>query len=459
MAEGHDAPGRPQNLKVMIKHLHFILTLLLAMFFTASWAETTVTFDAKADKFGTKDPGANITGTKDGVTLTLTNGVMGNGKEYRIYKGEKLTISSTAGNITKVVFTCTVDNDTKYGPGCFGTPGVGSYTFEGKVGTWTGSATSVDFTASSYQVRATKIEVTLGGTAGPTKKSAGLAFSKSNISLSKDDISKFEAPTFTKATTADVTFTTTGNGVATVSSEGVISLTGAMGRDTIKATSAENDEYAAGSAQVVINVFGYNFYKKATTLVSGNKYLLGYEINADSVFYAYPISASENHGYLTGKKVKLNSNGEIGVRTDYDDYFTIIADENADAGQYNIVQPDGRKLYLDGEHASFNVAKEPKSGFVWTISLDANGNATIQNTSNNKYMIYQVYNGKPEFTTSAIADALPVLYTLDETATKITGISERKAVNSDATYNLAGQRVSKDYKGVVIRNGKKFINK
>lgn len=26
-------------------------------------------------------------------------------------------------------------------------------------------------------------------------------------------------------------------------------------------------------------------------------------------------------------------------------------------------------------------------------------------------------------------------------------------------YNLAGQRVDKNYKGVVIQNGKKFINK
>ena len=26
-------------------------------------------------------------------------------------------------------------------------------------------------------------------------------------------------------------------------------------------------------------------------------------------------------------------------------------------------------------------------------------------------------------------------------------------------YNLAGQRVSKNYKGVVIQNGKKFFNK
>ncbi len=43
-----------------------------------------------------------------------------------------------------------------------------------------------------------------------------------------------------------------------------------------------------------------------------------------------------------------------------------------------------------------------------------------------------------------------------------TGIENVAAAadNEDAPiYNLAGQRVSKDYKGVVVRNGKKFVNR
>lgn len=41
------------------------------------------------------------------------------------------------------------------------------------------------------------------------------------------------------------------------------------------------------------------------------------------------------------------------------------------------------------------------------------------------------------------------------------GITTTKAVNeANATlYNLAGQKVGKDYKGVVIQNGRKFVNK
>jgi phage baseplate assembly protein gpV len=43
----------------------------------------------------------------------------------------------------------------------------GEYTYSGAVGTWTGNAASVVFTAASNQVRATQIVVTLaGGTTG-----------------------------------------------------------------------------------------------------------------------------------------------------------------------------------------------------------------------------------------------------------------------------------------------------
>ena len=40
------------------------------------------------------------------------------------------------------------------------------------------------------------------------------------------------------------------------------------------------------------------------------------------------------------------------------------------------------------------------------------------------------------------------------------GISSVKAENANATmYNLAGQKVGADYKGIVVKNGKKFMNK
>ena len=39
-----------------------------------------------------------------------------------------------------------------------------------------------------------------------------------------------------------------------------------------------------------------------------------------------------------------------------------------------------------------------------------------------------------------------------------TNSGNRTAKDSDAIYNLAGQRVSKTYKGIVVKNGKKYVN-
>ena len=52
------------------------------------------------------------------------------------------------------------------------------------------------------------------------------------------------------------------------------------------------------------------------------------------------------------------------------------------------------------------------------------------------------------------------IMSFDEETTAISSISNEKLgiSNSADAYNLAGQRVSKDYKGIVIKNGKKFKN-
>ena len=129
-----------------------------------------VTFDADVDKgnAGTdhNNPAAYQV-SKEGVTMEVSSGILGtynNEMHYRVYKGQTLTITSTVGNIVSVEFTCTANNDEKYGPGCWTVDG-GDYDYAGAVGTWTGNASSVVFTAATNQVRATQIVVKLGGTA------------------------------------------------------------------------------------------------------------------------------------------------------------------------------------------------------------------------------------------------------------------------------------------------------
>ena len=132
-----------------------------------------VTFDADVDKGNASEDAANqteYTVEKDGVTMVVSKGIIGvynNENHYRIYKNQTLTITSTAGNIVSVEFTCTANDDAQYGPGCFTVDG-GSYTYSGAVGTWTGSASEIVFTATTNQVRATQVVVTLGEGGGET---------------------------------------------------------------------------------------------------------------------------------------------------------------------------------------------------------------------------------------------------------------------------------------------------
>ena len=101
----------------MKKLLTFLILLTLSI--GVGWAET-VTFDATTDKGSVTANGTTATGdkvTKDGITINSSNGPLGNGTDYRVYQNGYLTVSSTVGNITKVVITCTAQNSSNYGPG------------------------------------------------------------------------------------------------------------------------------------------------------------------------------------------------------------------------------------------------------------------------------------------------------------------------------------------------------
>jgi hypothetical protein len=143
-----------------------ITLLLSALLISMLSFATVITFDADVDLGDASLDAANQTPyiiSKEGLTLSVSKGIIGvynNENHYRVYKSETLTITSTVGNIVSVEFTCTANDDAKYGPGCFTVDG-GSYTYSGAVGTWTGSASEIVFTATSNQVRATEIVVTV----------------------------------------------------------------------------------------------------------------------------------------------------------------------------------------------------------------------------------------------------------------------------------------------------------
>ena len=411
----------------------------MAFICNVSFADKIVTFDATTDKSDDNSI------TKDGVTFTISNGVLGNGTEYRIYKSSKATVSSSTAKISKIVFTCTDNNTTKYGPGCFGE--LNGYSFSGKIGTWTGSAASVTLTASSAQVRATKIEVSIAD-GSASKKEAELKFSEETINHEVG--TAFTAPTFSKATTANVTFTSDNEDVATVSSEGVISLGTEEGKAVIKATSEANDLFLEGSATCTIYVFKMNTYKQATSIESGKGYLLVAKRDGKT-YYAMPLNTNATYGYVKATEYEEGTN-EIKVKSTYDDEFVFT--EEGDG--YSIKDNKGRYYIQQGTYNSFNTANSPSA---WTV--EAQGDGTYKIAMNGYYMQF----GQGDnisiglYTTAQENTVMPMLYELDTTSSNITTIPANEAAKNAPAYNLAGQKVSNSYKGVVIKAGKKFVQK
>lgn len=136
----------------MYKQFYSKLLLLVAMIVAGAgtaWADT-VTFTA-----GT-DTSEETSITKDGITITFSEGVFNRTDNYRCYSGASMTISSTVGNMTQIDFTATSSNPmTKFS----GNPDVGSWTDSNKT-QWTGNASEINFGTTSGQARITKIVVT-----------------------------------------------------------------------------------------------------------------------------------------------------------------------------------------------------------------------------------------------------------------------------------------------------------
>lgn len=63
------------------------------------------------------------------------------------------------------------------------------------------------------------------------------------------------------------------------------------------------------------------------------------------------------------------------------------------------------------------------------------------------------------YTTAQDNTVMPMLYELDNTPSNINDITIDDADANAPVYNLAGQKVSESYKGVVIKAGKKFVQK
>lgn len=175
----------------MVKQLHFksiLLMLCMLVGMGNAWAET-ATFNPATDVgTGTGASGQNSV-SKDGITISCTAGgfAISGGAHYRLAKNSITTISSTVGNITNIVITGPSGTG-DYSISKFGSNDGWTISSTAGTATWTGDAESVTITASSGQVRPTKIEVTytaLTGVAAPAfTLTEGTYYGTQNVEIS-----------------------------------------------------------------------------------------------------------------------------------------------------------------------------------------------------------------------------------------------------------------------------------
>lgn len=116
-----------------------------------------VVFVAGVDKESDK------TITKEGITISTSNGKLYKYTEYRLYSGSTTTISVKTGKIVKIEFVG-VDTENKVSNLSLtqGEPGTFNAAADGLKATWTGSASSIKFKTNA-QARVTKITITVVG--------------------------------------------------------------------------------------------------------------------------------------------------------------------------------------------------------------------------------------------------------------------------------------------------------
>lgn len=447
----------------MVKTLRYSLMAVVAMVANFSFAQTTIDFTKQTaklkDKVGYTLTAEGYTFEADKAAGTTVPTQNPTSKDLRHYAKNTLTISGPA--MKEIVFTMSAAGKKQWGDV---TPSEGQVTVDTENGitTWTNTngSTTVTFTVgtdNTYGSNKSKkagqfdlASVTItGDAAGKTKQPANLAFSEATIDHEVG--TEFTAPTFTKETTAAVTFVSDNEAVATVNAEGVIALGGEEGKAVITASSEENDAYSAGNATCTVYVWHYNVYKKAATVESGKKYMIVAQRDGKT-YYAIPAQESSDYGYLSTFKEE-GTVDELKIKSSYDDSFAF---ETLDDG-FSIKDCYGRYLYMDTKHNSFQFDKEKSE--AWTVEAEENGTFSI--TNNGKFIQF----GSGTYTSFGAYDklqenaVLPMLFVLNDNESGINGVTNDNTVKNGARYNLAGQRVNNSYKGIVIENGKKFVVK
>lgn len=490
----------------MNKILRYSFVALLAMFGLSSANATSIVF---ADL--NLENGVQYSDPFDAGDFTVTfAGGQNDGKYYntgtgiRVYGNGTMTIAAKSGSLTQIVVTYDGTNKPTDGD----VVNVGTYNAE--TGTWTGSAESVVFTrpSGSGHWRIQKVEATVTGGTPSTKTATTISFSdgyETRATCGKDESVSLPTATVKAGEAAvegaTVTWESSNIEIATVNGNKLNIANGTQGEVTIKASYAGNDTYEASTKSYKLTVYkgamllssmvedvtnsnekwdnggelvsywfvdknlqsvtntvtfakGQNIY-----LTDGTNNLLFYGTNSLNLKQGDVISGDLGDGKMGavwGKLYRYNklpefSFTEMNVKVQSEGATvtpkTITPDKMGENINAYVEIKDAEYVSKDNQNLTFKVGE---TEFIvrqnWTdVAIDGL-------EANAKYTILGM---------GAVYKTTNQLYLISyEKTGDATGINTVKAAQQNgAIYNVAGQMVTPSYKGLVIKNGKKMIQK
>ncbi len=417
--------------------------------------ETTFTFTGTEDVYGLTRLNNNLPdsvknsyindGTKiteGGITITMigenafrlwTDGL-------RSYKQGSFEVASSAENITNIEISAKAAPTLALAEGQ-----TGSFNIDGKVGTWTGDAAAVTFAATQTKGNTAilTIKVTTGGVAD-IRKDAAIAFPETEYTVTLGET--FASPVATKATTAELTYSSSADEIASVNpATGEVEIL-AAGTAVITAKAEANDEFKAGEASYTLIVKdGSTVYSGLTeslagwavedgTLPEGLTYVWSWDTRYNCAKASgYYKKAFETKASLTSPEIDLTDLKEISL--DFElagNYFTEIAKEcsvlmSVDGGAFEAIEianwPTNFTFVPNTVDLNAYAGKKIKVQFLYTSTAEAAGTLEVKN-----FIVKGKKNTSGIDGIEAVTDNAPVEY-----------------------FNLQGVRVDNPAAGLFIR--------
>ena len=339
-------------------------------------------------------------------------------------------------------------------------------------------AAQVQFDNQNNQVGCASIEFTLADGAAAELKPAGLSFSETAFTLYADKISGFETPTLTNPNNLTVTYASDKEEVATVATDGTVTLTGTTGTAKITASFAGNAEFGAGSASYTITVKetpkAVASVAATLELATKTEFVANYALTVAFKNYNNVFACDE-----AGDFIQLYGSNTLNIGD------VIAAGWSGTYELYNGVTPEVTNFTLAGTTAGTFTPKAVAPAditndlvnsviVVENVVLDAatpGADVTDNNAKNfkgkvgetellfrNNYKKESVEPGKYNITVVVtIFENAPSLYVVNYEKVATDGISEIEAEDAEAVYyNLQGVEVANPANGVyIVRRGAK----